>query len=246
MADSASAATIAHRLPVEIIQLIISKLPYPTIYRLVLEGNAIATRYLRYEGKRIITRLEKLIHPESGYTPIRDDFDFTNLDLIIKQIWNMLICISIIADSDTHQQVLYNACAFISMECDAPDSYDNMCSCIWDSIIEQYLDSEYASYMDMLGAYARFKYIDRAIEAFPAIHKLDTLATQKYALSILIMTYLKHKDVIMNMYNDENERIDTNKKYYDELRKLIVTVSGSFDVTIISKKFVKDIFYFIS
>ena len=66
MADSASAATIAHRLPVEIIQLIISKLPYPTIYRLVLEGNAIATRYLRYEGKRIITRLEKLIHPESG------------------------------------------------------------------------------------------------------------------------------------------------------------------------------------
>jgi len=243
---SASASAIAPQLPIEIVDLIISKLPYPTIYKLFLKGNSIATRLLLKEGKRIITLLENLIHPEAEYSPIGDDFDFTNLDLITKQIWNMLICVSLNADSNLHHQVVYDACAFISMECDIPDSYDNMCSGIWESIIMKYLESEYASYMEMLGGYGRWSDIYSSIKEFPVAHGLDTLAKQKYALSILIMTYLKCKDTIMNMYEDEYERIDTHEKYYDELRNLIATVSGYFDVIIISREFVKKTFYFMS
>jgi hypothetical protein len=52
----------------------------------------------------------------------------------------------------------------------------------------------------------------------------------------------------MNMYADERERIDTNEKYYGELRTLIATVSenGHLGTSMISSEFVKDTFYFMS
>jgi len=235
-------------LPIEIIELIISKMHYPSIYRFHLEGNKVLTGHLLKEGKTIITLLENLIHPDAGYSPIGADFDFTNLDLITKQIWNMLICVSSNTDSDMHQQLLYHACAFITMECDTPDSYDEMCSDIWETIIVRYLDSEYDSTMEWLGGYKKWKYIFRAIEEYTSVHGLDTLAKQKYALSILIMTYLKYKDTIMNMYEDEHERIDTNEKYYAELTNLVAVVSGNghLGTSMVSTEFVKETFYFMS
>lgn len=262
MADAASASASASAsehttvvitaLPYNIIALILQKISYTTIYKLHLEGNKVLTRHLVKEGKKIITLLENLIHPDAGYSPISADFDFTNLDLITKHIWNMLICVSSNTDSDMIQQLLYHACAFISMECDAPDSYYNMCSDIWEFIIIKYLDSEYDEITNsLLGDYKKWKYIFRAIKDYPGIHGLNTLAKQKYALSILIMTYLQHKDEIMHLYDDdyyESEKIDTNEKYYYELKSLIATVSGNrhLDAEMVSRQFVKDTFYFMS
>lgn len=243
-----STPAIAPAVPDEINELTISKMSYPLIYRLHIEGNIIATHYLLKSGKIIITLLENLIHPDAGYCPIGTDFNFTNLDLITKQMWNMIICVSSSTDSDMNRQLLYHVCAFISMECDIPDSYYNMCSDIWEFIILQYLDSEYDSNLGCLGGYKKWKYILRAIEEYPAKHGLDTLAKQKYALSILIMTYLDHKDPIMHMYDNEYERIDTNKKYYRELKALITSVSKNahLDAEMISSQFIKDIFYFMN
>lgn len=246
---STSTSTNATELPNELIEIIISKMHYPIIYKFHLEGNTVLTCHLLKEGKRIITLLENIIHSDAGYSPIGDDFDFTNLDVITKQIWNMLICVSPNADSDMHQQLLYNACAFITMECDVPHSYDGMCSDIWEFIIVRYLDSEYAETTNgWIRGYKEWKYISRAIEEYSVIYGLNTLAKQKYGISILITTYLKYKDTIMNMYEDEYARIDTNEKYYGELKSLIATVSGNahLGVSMVCSRFVKDTFYFMS
>jgi hypothetical protein len=246
-ATSTATSTNALELSNDINELIISKMHYSTIYRFHLEGNVIFTRHLLKEGKSLITHLENLIHPDAGYSPIGADFDFTNLDLITKHIWNMLICVSN-TNSDMHQHLLYHVCGFISMECDAPDLYNAMFSDIWESIILLYLDSEYDSTMESLGGYKKWKYIFRAIERYTSTHGLDTLAKQKYALSILIMTYLEYKDTIMNMYEDEYKQIDTNEKYYDELRNLVAVVSGNghLGTSMISREFVNETFYFMS
>jgi hypothetical protein len=234
-------------LPDEIISLILSKMSYATIYRLHLEGNTIYTNYLLDDGKRIISLLEEWIHPDAGYRPIGADFDFTNLELITKQIWNMLTCVSSTADSDIPLQLLYDANDFITMECDVPDSFKNMCSDIWKVIIKEYLDAEYNPGMEWFGGNVKWKYIYRNIEEYPAVHGLDTLAKQKYALSILIMTYLNYKNKIMHLYG-AYDVLDTNEKYYLGLKSLIVGVSSnsSLDMVLIPRQFVKDTFYFMS
>lgn len=249
MSDTASICVPTNSLSLsdDIMDLIISELSYPTIYKLHLEGQIIYTKYLLDNGKRIISLLEDWIHPDSGYYPITKDFDFKNLDLIIKHIWNMLICLSSISHPDIPENLLRNACGFITMECECPNTYDDMCTDMWEFIILKYLDSEYDSSMDWLGGYNSCKYICSAIEKYPVIHELNTLAKQKHALSILIMTYLEYKDEVMHLYDSEYEKIDTNKKYYEELKSLIAVVSGNAHlcVEMVSRQFIKDTFYFM-
>ena len=233
----------------DIIDRIVSKLSYPTIYSLYLEGNAICHNYLLTQGKKTITLLEECIHPDSGYYPIEDDFDFTNLDKIIKKIWNIIICLSTVFNPNLPANMLSDACAFILMEYDLPESYSNMVDDIWDSIIVRYLDSEYDETTNSwLEGYKKWKYICCAIDEYPHIHALHTAAKQKHALAILIMTYREHKDEIMHMYEHEYEQIDTDKKYYNELKSLIRVVSGNghLGVEMVPNQFVKDTFYFMS
>lgn len=252
MAASAliTTSTNSSALSDDIIRLIMLELSYPTIYKLHLEGNTIYTKYLLDEGKRIITLLDDWIHPDSGYYPITEDFDFGNLELVIKHIWNMLICLSSVSHPDAPDYMLgeaHNACKFITMECECPNTYDDMCADMWKFIILKYLDSEYDSSMEWLGGYRKWKYICGAIHDYPEIHELDTLPKQKYALSILIMTYLENKDEIMHLYENEYEKIDTNEKYYRVLTSLIAVVSknGHLGAEMVSKQFVKNTFYFM-
>ena len=258
MAAAASASgseqtTVARSaLPDEIISLILQKMSYSTIYRLYLEGNATCHNYLLKQGKKTIDLLEQWIHPDAGYCPIETDFAFTNLELITKHIWNMLICVSSTADSDIPLQLLRDAHYFITMECDIPDSYDDMYSDIWEFIIIKYLDSEYDEITNSwLGDYKKWKYIFQAIKDYPERHGLNTLAKQKYALAILIMAYIEHKDEIMHLYDDDDdefEKIDTDEKYYYELKSLIATVSGNSHLAteMVSGQFVRDTFYVMS
>jgi hypothetical protein len=228
-----------------IIDIIMPKLSYPTIYNLYLKGNAIYHNYLLKQGQKIITILEEWIHPAAGYTPISADFEFTNLDKIIKHIWNMIICLS----SNLPANILYDACNFITMECDVPESYDVMIDDMWDFIIVRYLDSEYdVTTNSWLGGYKRWKYICNAIDEYSETHLLDTPAKQKYALVILIMKYIEHKDEIMHMYEDELEQIDTDEKYYNVLQSMIMVVSGNRHLCteMIPQQFIIDTFYFMS
>jgi hypothetical protein len=234
-------------LPNEIIELIIKKLSYPTNYKLHLECNLAATTYLLNNGKRIISQLGNYINPNSKYYPIPDDFDFTNLEKITQHIWNMLIYIEPISDSDKYKQLMLDVCSFLTMESPAPDSYNDMRDNIWEEIIVQYLDSEYDSTLDFLGEYKTWNYIFIAIEEYAVNHGLDSIDKQKHALVLLIMTFLDLKHEIMHMYDGEVERIDTDKKYYEEFKRLIKTISrnGHLDTEMISDEFVKNTFYFM-
>jgi len=245
---SISAPINSSALSDDIIELIMSELPYSTIYNLHLEGNTIYTSYLLEEGKRIISLLEDWIHPCADYQSTKTNLNFTNLDVVIKHIWNMLICLSSVSHPDMSNNMLFDACAFITMECNYPDTYDDMCSDMLEFIIIKYLDTEYDLSMEWLGGYKKWKYICSAINVYPKIHELDTLPKQKYALSILIMTYLEHKDEIMHLYDNEYEKINTDEKYYKVLTSLIAVVSGNghLDAELISSQFVKDTFYFMS
>jgi hypothetical protein len=238
-------STMAITLPADIMDLIISKMSYPSFYKLHLSGNSAITTYLLKNGRKIITLLEPYMNSDSDYSPIGDDFDFTNLDVIIKQIWNMIICISSL--SNINNELLSETFAFITMECEEPDSVYDIYSDIWETIIIEYLDSEYSSHMNWLGGYKRLKYICRAISKYSSTHNITTLNEEKYTLSILIKTYLGYKEEIMQMYSHEEEKIDTNQKYYKELRNLIATVShnGDLATSLVSKEFVKKTFYFM-
>jgi hypothetical protein len=235
----------------EVIDLIISKLSYHNIYKLHLSGYTNATYYLLLEGKKIITQLETLIHPDSGYFPISSDFNFNNLETITKHIWNLLICVKPQTEDSKiykYNQLMKSVSAFLTMECEAPGSYDTICNDIFEYLIVEYLDSEYCIALEWLGEYTKWKYIFNAIDDFPIVYKLDTLSQQKYGLSILILTYLEHKDEIMHMYDNQSKSIDTDTKYYEMLVSLIKTVSGNgfLAATIISNQFVKNTFYFMT
>ncbi len=182
-------------------------------------------------------------------TPIATDFDFNNLENITKHIWNMLICVKAqTADIYKYNQLIKSASAFLTMESETPELYDTICDDIWKCLILEYLDPKYNSSFEWLGGYKKWKYICRAIDNFPTRYKINTLTQQKYALTILIITYLEHKDEIMHMYANEPESIDTDKKYYEELTSLIKTISGNghLAASIICNQFVKNTFYFMS
>ena len=234
-------------LPAEIIDIIMSRLPYHVIYNLHLAGDTSATRILLLEGQKIISLLERWINPDTKYifTSARSasvvfNVDFTNLEAIIRHIWNLLICVEISSpdtiDRPAHLDLFQNAYDFITMEGAVPESYDAMCDDIWDVIISEYLES----HESLQGGYLSRKCIYRAIEAYPHTHGLDTLAKQKYALAILIKVYLAHKNDIINRY-------ETKAEYYEELVYLIQTISGNgaLGVQMVSKEFVAETFYFM-
>jgi hypothetical protein len=258
VSESAPAITLAD----DIIDIILSNLPYSTIYKLSLAGNAKYHSYLLSQGKELILCLEGWMHPAAEYNPISKDFDFTNLDLIIKHLWNMIICLKSVwvieysnstsstqSNMSISRNMLIDVYGYITMECDYPESYHDMTDDIWECIIITYLDSEYDETGNgWLGGYKKWKYICRAIENYPKQHELDTLAKQKHALTILILTYIEYKEEIMAMYENEYQRIDTDEKFYNELKSLIAVVSknGHLGAEMISRQFVQDTFYFMN
>lgn len=216
-------------LPDELNRLIIGKMPYYSAYKLMEnESNReMVMKKLLKDGKEMLIELEThWIHPESGYIPIPDyaTFDFSSLDAITRQLWNAIICVDGQLNSDYDlTDLLDDVQGFLTMECPPPPSYDAMRNNMWQNIILLALDTEYHPGMDWLGR-KKYKYIQRAIEEYPSVHELDTLAKQKYALGILIQTFIERKEEIMHMYPGH---VNTHQKFYNELVDLICQASDN-------------------
>lgn len=237
-------------LPFDIKCSIMKNMSYIHIYKLTLEGDKDIMQFLLNEGNRFITKLQEYISPDSDYSELSENIDYSDLNEIQRVLWNMIICVDPIDDNSNDSGIInliYDVCWFLTMETEKPESFSGMYADIWERIIVEYLDSEYDSNTAAYGGYKGWKYIFRAIEKYPKEHDLETLGKQKYCLALLITTYLEQKDTIMTMYSHEYNKIDTNQKYYDELRCLICTVSrnGHLEIGMIDSQFVKETFNFI-
>lgn len=241
-------------LPIELNKLIVRNMSFPDAYQLMHHPQLtehqrdIVRETLIDDGKRMLEQLEEYwIHPESKYKPNQEPSKCISLESITRQLWNAIICIDkeLIPGQETQITELENdVLAYLTMECPPPSSYDDMCDVMWQRIILLSLDTDYDSGMDWLGSYKKLKYIYRAIEKFPTIYGLDTLAKQKYALTILIKTFHSWRYEIMNLYPGE---IDIPIIFYRELQCLVARVSlnGDIGTHLIEQQFVKDTFDFI-
>lgn len=235
-------------LPVEIVQLIFSKLSPHDAYKLLSVKccRDIQLPLFLKNGKKLLATMEAYwIHPDSDYKPAPANTEFTELDAITRQLWNAYISVDKQLTPE-FAQLEQDVFEFLTMQCEQPASYNQICDDMWIDIIRLALDTEYDPVMDVVGGYKKYKYINAAIDRFNGIYGLDTPEKEIYGLFALIKTYHDYKDEIYRLYGDG--AISTPLLFYGELKSLIAQVSyptASESKGMISQEFLNSTFNFM-